>query len=249
MTSRRAGYLCDPVLERLGVRHGFAERGAEPPDSTVFLRQVHGVRAVRAEALRAGMGSGLPEGGGPVEADAIVSGVPGLAVGIVTADCVPILVAAGDGRIVVAIHAGWRGLAAGVIESGIEAMGVAPAQLAAAIGPAARGCCYEVDEPVARALAQRYAGHLSGVLVPGRPDRHQLDLPALAGRILVALGLDPDRVGQSQSLCTICTPGPRFESYRRDGAAAGRLRHFIAPASACSRGLAPPDPGSIGAEG
>ena len=248
MTPRRAGYLCDPVLERLGVRHGFAERGAEPPDSTVFLRQVHGVRAVRAETLRAGMGTGLADGD-PVEADAIVSGEPGVAVGIVTADCVPVFVAAADRRSVVAIHAGWRGLAGGVIESGIEAMGVAPTELAAAIGPAARGCCYEVDEPVARALAQRYAEHLSGVLVPGRPGRHQLDLPALAGRILVALGLAPDRIGQAHSLCTICTPGPRFESYRRDGKAAGRLRHFIAPASMSSHGLARPDPGSIGAEG
>lgn len=248
MTPRRARHLCDPVLEQLGIRHGFAERGATPPDSTVFLRQVHGIRAVRAEALPAGVLAGQPDGG-PVEGDAIVAGTPGLAVGIVTADCVPILVAAEDGRTVAAIHAGWRGLAAGIIESGIEAMGVAPARLAAAIGPAARGCCYEVDEPVARALEQRYAGQLPGLLVPGRPERYQLDLPALAGRILARLGLAPDRIGRAHCLCTICTPGPRFESYRRDGAAAGRLRHFIAPLSGPSPGPGPLAPVPVGAEG
>ncbi len=230
MTESRGGFLCDPVLEQLGVHHGFAERGAQPPDSTVFLRQVHGIRAVRAEPPRGPARSGS-NGERPAEADAIVSKTPGLAVGIVTADCVPILVASADGGSVAAIHAGWRGLAAGVIEVGIEATGIAPAQLAAAVGPAARGCCYEVDEPVARALAVRYAEHLSGVLVPGRPDRYQLDLPVLAARILRALGLVQDRIGLAHCQCTICTPGPRFESYRREGATAGRLRHFIAPIS------------------
>jgi YfiH family protein len=214
----------------------------------MFLRQVHGARAVWAQAPRAPSPSRHPDGA-PPEADAIVSGTPGLAVGVVTADCVPILVASVDGRRVAAIHAGWRGLAAGVIERGIEAMEVAPAQMAAAIGPAARGCCYEVDEPVTRALAQRYAEHLPGVLVPGRPDRHQLDLPALARRILHGLGLAPDLIGLSQCHCTICTPGPRFESYRRDGAAAGRLRHFIAPTSGPAPDRAGQGRAAFGAEG
>lgn len=248
MTGNRVGYLCDPVLEQFGIVHGFAERGAQPPDSTVFLRQVHGIRAVHAEPSRAPALAG-GQAGGLEEADAIVSRTPGLAVGIVTADCVPILAAAADGRRVAAIHAGWRGLAAGVIEAGIGAIGIAPEQLVAAIGPAARGCCYEVDAPVAGALARRYAALLPGVLVPGRPDRHQLDLPALAGRILEALGLATARVGLAQCHCTICTPGPRFESYRRDGAAAGRLRHFIAPAPAPAVGRSGPPPGPIGAEG
>jgi YfiH family protein len=221
MTERAGRFLCDPVLESLGVPHGFAERGAQPPESTVFLRQVHGVRAVRAED-----GTGGP----PVEADAITSQSAGLAIGIVTADCVPILAASAEGDRVVAIHAGWRGLAAGVIEAGIEALGVEAARLSAAVGPAARGCCYEVDEPVARALEARYAELLPGVLVPGRPGRYQLDLPALAGRVLTALGVAPDRLGFAHCLCTICTPGPRFESFRREGERAGRLRHFIAPA-------------------
>lgn len=214
--------LCDPVLEAIGVRHGFAERGAQVPADTRFPRQVHGIGVVRGEAL--------PAGAPTCEGDAIVSATPGLAVGIVTADCVPILVAAADGSSVAAIHAGWRGLAAGVIEAGIGALRRPAGTLSAAVGPAARGCCYEVDEPVATALAARYPTLLEGVLVPGRPGRHQLDLPALAARVLAQIGLDPGRIGDANRLCTICTPGPRFESYRRDGAAAGRLRHFIEPA-------------------
>jgi hypothetical protein len=217
--------LCDPVLEATGVLHGFGERGVQVPESTVFPRQVHGICVVRAEVV-----SGA-ERGEPVEADAIVSATPGLTVGIVTADCVPILVASRDGSRVGAIHAGWRGLAAGVIEAGIEAMDCDASGLAAAVGPAARGCCYEVDEPVARALAVRYANLLEEVLVPGRSGHFQLDLPRLASRILGRVGLDPEQLGSAHRLCTICTPGPRFESYRRDGRLAGRLRHFIRPAA------------------
>jgi YfiH family protein len=169
------------------------------------------------------------ERGEPVEADAIVSATPGLAVGIVTADCVPILVASRDGSRVGAIHAGWRGLAAGVIEAGIEAMDCEASGLAAAVGPAARGCCYEVDEPVARALSARYASLLQEVLVPGRSGHFQLDLPRLASRILGRIGLARHHLGSAHRLCTICTPGPRFESYRREGHLAGRLQHFIRP--------------------
>jgi YfiH family protein len=213
--------LCDPVLESTGAGHGFAERGTQVPDFTVFPKQVHGVGVVRGEALR---------GHAPVEADVILSSSGGLPVGVVTADCVPILVASDDGASVAAIHAGWRGLAAGVIEAGVDAMGLPAARLRAAVGPAARGCCYEVDDPVVRALGARYADLLAEVLAPGRPGRYQLDLPRLATLVLARIGLGGDRVGTTHRLCTICTPGPRFESYRRDGAAAGRLRHFIEPA-------------------
>jgi YfiH family protein len=157
----------------------------------------------------------------------------------VTADCVPILVAAEDGSAVAAIHAGWRGLAQGVIEAGVRAMKGASAKgvgLVAAVGPAGRGCCYEVDEPVREALSDRYSQHLQGVLVASRPAHFQLDLPRLATRILASTGLDRRRIGIQHRICTICRPD-RFESHRRDGAAAGRLAHFIAkPCSTAAEG-------------
>lgn len=220
MTASAGRMFCDPVLESIGVVHGFGERGAQAPDLIVFPRQVHGVEVVRGEALH---------GADATAADAIVSTTPGLGVGIVTADCLPILVACADGSRVAAIHAGWRGLAAGVIEAGIGSLAMSPGQLVAAVGPAARGCCYEVDDPVAQGLAVRYSDLLDDALVPGRPGRYQLDLPGLAARVLRRIGLAGDRIGVACSLCTICTPGPRFESFRRDGGRAGRLRHFILP--------------------
>ena len=149
------------------IRQPFAQRIQDTADLTVFPRQVHGIAAVRGEALR---------GADAVQADAIVSTTPGLGVGIVTADCVPILVANADGSRVAAIHAGWRGLAAGVIEAGIEALELSPGQLLAAVGPAARGCCYEVDDPVAEALSVPYSDLLDDLLVPSRPGHYQLDL-------------------------------------------------------------------------
>lgn len=210
--------LCDPVLEMRGVVHGFGVRGSQVPEATVFMRQVHGASVVRAERAAAG------EVG-----DAIVAGAAGPPVAVVTADCVPILVAAGSGEVVAAIHAGWRGLAAGVIEAGLAALGRPAGELTAAVGPAARGCCYEVDAPVSDGLAVRYGRLFGGVLVPGRAGHFQLDLPELAVRVLEAAGLSRGRIGTRHQLCTICTPGPRFESHRRDGLAAGRMRHFIAP--------------------
>lgn len=228
--SNEAGrHLCDPVLESTGALHGFAERDAQVPGFTLFPRQVHGVGVVRGESLGRS---------GAVEADAITSSTPGLAVGILTADCVPILVASEDGSRVAAIHAGWRGLAAGVIEAGLAAMASPAAELRVAVGPAARACCYEVDAPVTLALGVRYSDLLSDVLVPSRPGHHRLDLPELAVRVLARTGVASARIGTAHRLCTICTAGPRFESYRRDGAAAGRLRHFIAPSRCAAPGPA-----------
>jgi YfiH family protein len=209
------------------VDHGFGERGVQLPDSTFFPDQVHGI-----ESFDAGSDTGNAV---RPKADVVVTMRPGQRVGIVTADCVPILVATKSGRAVAAIHAGWRGLAAGVIESGLAALRaldglVGEEDLAAAIGPAARACCYEVDGPVRDALEQRYSKHLGEFLTPGRPDRFQLDLPMLAGRILAASGVEKQRIGTANAVCTICS-GARFESFRRDGSAAGRLRHFISPRS------------------
>jgi len=216
-------WLRDPVLEVLGIEHGFGVRGLAAPAGTLFPVQVHGRRVLDAASA-----APATEGGADREADAILASGPGRRVGIVTADCVPILAAARDGGAVVAIHAGWRGLAAGVIEAGIEALRTRSPNggEVAAVGPAARGCCYEVDAPVAEALAARYASLLPGVLVPGRPGHHRLDLSGLAARVLAGLGLSADRIGRTCMHCTICAP-ERFESHRRDGAAAGRLRHFV----------------------
>jgi YfiH family protein len=211
-------FLRHPLLESAGVEHGFGVRGAAEPPGVRRPRQVHGAAVVRAAACGA---EPRPE------ADAVLALEPGVAVGVVTADCVPILAASADGRAVLAVHAGWRGLAQGVIETGIAALAeVAGGPVVAAIGPHVGPCCYEVDEPVIGALARRYADGLATALRPSQPGHAWLDLGQLARQALRAAGLASDAIGTLPGACTACDRR-RFHSYRRDGPRAGRLHHFV----------------------
>jgi hypothetical protein len=151
-------------------------------------------------------------------------------IGVVTADCVPILVATQTGAAVAAIHAGWRGLACGVVEAGIAALRAGAEgspRLVAAIGPHIGACCYEVDEPVLSALAPGFGKDLAAALRPGRPGHAWLDLGQLTRTALLRAGVAPDTLGLLPHACTRCHP-ERFHSYRREGVSAGRLYHFIA---------------------
>jgi YfiH family protein len=209
-----AAFLRDAVLERRGIAHGFGLR-ASPALTLRRPRQVHGARVVWATAE-----------GELGEADAVLTRTPGLRVGVLTADCVPILVAAGG--VAGAIHAGWRGLAAGVVEGALAELarasgGAAPS---AAIGPCIGGCCSEVDAPVLDPLRARYGALLEAATAPSRPGHARLDLAALAQLALARLGVTPAAIGTDARLCTRCDAA-RFHSFRRDGASAGRLAHWI----------------------
>jgi YfiH family protein len=215
-------WLRDPLLEARGVRHGFGTRTAAEPLEVARPRQVHGALAVDALLC---LREARPE------ADAVVSVRAGLPVGVVTADCVPVLVASRSGTAVAAIHGGWRGLAAGVVEAGVAALvqasGAAAAELVAAIGPHAGPCCYEVDAPVLEALAARFGKELDRALRPSpRPGRAMLDLASVTALSLARAGLAAPAVGRAAAVCTVCDP-VRFHSYRRDGERAGRLFHVI----------------------
>src|SRR5262249_52087964 len=165
-----------------GLRHGFLERngsGVELPLATV--RQVHGTRIVTAEA----------DGERP-EADGVATRERGLAVGIVTADCVPVLMLARGPGVVAAVHAGWRGEAAGVLESALAhlhtAFGVEPPQVEAGLGPAIGPCCYRVGPEVKAAFTTR----TGGVTAPAwetSGDRLMLDLRLAASALLEAAGV------------------------------------------------------------
>jgi YfiH family protein len=184
---------------------------------------VHGARVVAAAACRAG-----------VDADAVVVRTPADTggrsepIGIVTADCVPVLAAAADGRAATAIHAGWRGLAAGVVSAGIDALrreaGGAP--LLAVVGPHIGACCYEVDAPVVDALRYLGAG-LDASLRASRPGHWWLDLGRLTRTALLRADLAEAEIGTIDDACTSCD-AQRFHSYRRDGPESGRLVHWIA---------------------
>ncbi len=190
---------------RLAATAGFdAERA-------VVLRQVHGARAVTV-GREGGAGAFARATEGWADGDASVTRAPGVALLALGADCAPVLLWSEDGSVVAAVHAGWRGLVAGVIPAAVEAMAVDPAQLRAAIGPCIGPCCYPVDLELRRTMDQRFG---SGVVAGDA-----VDLALVAERSLVQSGLRSDVIGAVRA-CTACGPGNWF-SYRRDGAGAGR---------------------------
>lgn len=215
------GSLAHPLLERAGVFHGFGRRDARPPEGVVRPSQVHGIAVAVASQGRAE----------PAEADAIVTSDSSRPVGVVTADCVPVLAASADGSAVVAIHAGWRGLAAGVVGRGLDALRQATpgdADPVAVIGPHIGACCYEVDEPVLGPLRARFGTSVEAATrrVGPEPSGHwMLDLGDLVAVDLERAGVPARSQGRIQKSCTFCNP--QFHSHRRDGARAGRLLHYV----------------------
>jgi YfiH family protein len=189
-----------------------ASLGAQP----VFLEQVHGTRVVRLEAAHASSGAA------PERADAAVTTVPGLACTVLVADCLPVLFATRDGRAVGAAHAGWRGLAAGVLEATVDALRAAARtgaeDIVAWLGAAIGRTRFEVGEDVLQAFNEHESRHFAPSAPRGGERKWHADLPALAEGRLRRLGL------KSVSGCGACTASDsaRFFSYRRDGLT-GRL--------------------------
>jgi YfiH family protein len=223
--SATAEVLTHPLLSDAGVAHGFGRIGSPEPPGVVLPVQQHGKEVAFVR-----------EGGNtdPGRADAIVSTLSGVPVGVRTADCVPVLLSMDGGRVVAAIHAGWRGIAKGVVVGAVEAMVRAAAprgRVTAVIGPHIGPCCYEVDSPVTERLRVRFAEMMDSVLAPVDPDHAMLDLGALVRAELIRAGVRPTEVGSFPQACTCCD-AMRFHSHRRDGARAGRLLHWIAATAA-----------------
>jgi YfiH family protein len=189
-------------------RARFAAACAAAP---VFLHQVHGARVVRVAAVDALPGAALHE------ADASVSAEPGVACTVQVADCLPLLLAERRGRAVGAAHAGWRGLAAGVVEAAVaavcEAARCEPAEIDAWLGPCIGPRAFEVGADVPAAFAAVGNVDAAGRFRPGRPGKWLADLAGLARDRLVAAGVLRIDGG---SWCTV-EDGSRFFSFRRDG--------------------------------
>jgi YfiH family protein len=212
----------DPVRGR-ALRDQLREVFAVPPSRLGTLRQVHSAVALEMDEADAEVpGRRWREG------DALWTADPGTGVGVRTADCVPVLLAHQGLQVCAAIHAGWRGMAAGVIEETVRCIAAkagsgAAGGLVAAAGPAARGCCYEVGEEVAESLRTRPGG--SRHLVKGKEaGKWNADLQSLALEALLSAGLSSRGV-ESVGPCTVCSP--RFHSYRREKSLTGRQLSFI----------------------
>jgi polyphenol oxidase len=177
------------------------------PERATMAWQVHGadVREVTGEAAG---GRFLEPGAEPFpKSDGLATSLVGRPLMLLTADCIPIAIAQAGGVRLAVLHAGWRGLEAGIVERGAAAVG---GELVAAVGPGAGPCCYEVGEDVAARLEQRFG---AGVVRDGRAD-----LWLCARRALEAAGARAVAVAQE---CTICN-GDRYFSHRRDRGVTGR---------------------------
>lgn len=182
------------------------------PSAPRWLRQVHGSRVVRCERNDARQAE--------PEADAAITSEPGLALAVLTADCLPLFLTAVDGSEIALVHAGWRGLAAGVVEATLAAMRTPPASLRAWMGPAIGPAAYQVGDDVRKALGN---GGDSDEAFAAEGDGHwRCDLYAIARRRLAAAGVRDIGGG---GLCTHSDP-TRFYSHRRDGAT-GRMASVI----------------------
>jgi YfiH family protein len=191
--------------EHAWLEQGFGTREANPDQTSMAtLQQIHSAATfVALEPGCAGKG------------DALVTRTPGVAISVRTADCFPILLADPETRSVAAIHAGWRGTAAGIVRSSLDRMrsefGTDPRNVFAAIGPGIGKCCYEVGIEVARQFGLHEAG--------------RLDLAVENEKQLIGAGLRKDRIDRIGG-CTFCHPA-QFFSWRRDQDRAGRMVSFI----------------------
>ena len=198
-----------PALDALGVASGTVR----------YARQVHGNVCLDADAADTG---GLVGTG-----DALFTRERGRPLAVFTADCVPLIVADPERRVLALAHAGWRGTVRGIagrlVAALVEQGAARPERLRAAIGPSIGPCCYEVDEPVVGPLRAAFPEAWEGWVhpgAPGRPGHWSLDLWTANADQLAAAGIPAGRISNPR-LCTGCRRD-LFFSYRKEGMA-GRL--------------------------
>mgnify|MGYP001094275241 CR=1 FL=1 len=198
------------------LEHGFETRESQCPREgfrVATLKQIHSARVTVVREERGVLG----------EADALATNCAAVLLSIRTADCVPILIADPDARAVAAVHAGWRGVVAGVLPRAVETMqaefGSRPGSLLAAIGPCIRRDAFEVGEEVATQFQS---------LFPERRDldrKTHVDLAEACARQLTRMGVPAGAVFD----CGRCSyrEAALFHSFRRDREASGRMAAFI----------------------
>lgn len=202
------------------------------PQQTVLSQQTHtaNIRHVTEEDA----GKGLFRQRDYQNVDALITDVPGLALTVFSADCGILLLYDPIRNAAGAIHAGWRGCAAGIVEKTVysmgEAFGTCPGDLLAAIGPCIQQCCFETDRDVPDAM-RAALGHAAEPYLERQGEKWHVDLAGLNRQWLLRAGVAPDRIDDC-GLCTACRPD-LFWSHRKMGEARGAQAAMIA--------LNPPD--------
>ena len=202
------GVLESALLKQLPwLRHGFGTRlSAHWPGEYTQLKQIHSDIVFLVDGASGCLGEG----------DALVTAKEAQIIGVRTADCVPVLFADAEKRVVAVVHAGWRGTVAEIARRTVERMrqefGSDPRRIYAAIGPSIGRCCFEVGSEVARQFVPMF---------PDAARATHVDLNDDNVRQLLEVGMNPDHIDVS-SLCTMCET-ERFHSFRRDKQMAGRM--------------------------
>ncbi|KAF1014533.1 MAG: Polyphenol oxidase [Stenotrophomonas maltophilia] len=201
--NRHAADGDDPA--RVERNRALLAQGLGLPSAPHWLRQVHGTTVLRFDAAP-------QDGAAEPVADAAVTAAPGVVLAILTADCLPVVLAATDGSEIGAAHAGWRRLADGMLEATVAAMQTPAAQLQAWLGPAAGPADYEIGEEV----FQAFVGHdasAEAAFSATRPGHWKVDLYALARLRLQAVGVAAANI-HGGTLSTMADPD--LFSHRRD---------------------------------
>jgi YfiH family protein len=194
-----------------------------PEQNLVTVNQIHGNRLLIVDEKTQDW-----RHGGKLEYDGIISAMPGVALGIKTADCVPVFLADRAKRVVGAVHAGWKGtsleIAAKAVGVFIKEFASTPANILAVIGPSIGSCCYEVDESVFHNFDNNQSRE--SFLIEGKKEgKWMLDLPAANRSQLLDAGVSPDNIF-SADICTSCS-GDTFFSHRGENRDTGRQINFI----------------------
>jgi len=204
------GARCGDDPDAVGRNRAELIQHFDLPSAPRWLRQVHGRHVLRFDRPSSTTAEPEPE----ADADAAVTSLPGTVLAILSADCLPVVFAADDASEVAAAHAGWRGLAAGVLEATLAAMRTPRERIAAWLGPAAGPQAYEIGREVFDAFVSFDAAAERAFAATSR-GHWRVDLCALARQRLVSAGMPPGNI-HGGGLCTI-SDAQRFYSHRRDG--------------------------------
>lgn len=212
--------ISSPLLSTLtGLVHSFGTKAPiSLPDHLVTAKQVHGTKVLVIEGEVNNELAGF---------DILITGKKGTAVGIRTADCLPILLTDPVAGLVAAVHAGWRGTLAGVAPRAVEVLiekGAKEENLHGSLGPSIGRCCYEIGAEVAVEFERAFSGH-EKFLKRKSDAKWVLGLAEANRWQLIEAGIQPERIDRIE-LCTHCRPD-LFHSFRRDGEKAGRMVSFI----------------------
>ena len=215
----------DPDHVRENYRRFFAAIGADG-QKLAMTNQVHGgvVRTVTTADLHAD-----PYDKVGYEADGLMTDLPGVALVVYSADCIPILFYDPARRVVAAVHAGWRGTAAGIAAAAVDRMknvyGCRPEDILAAIGPGIGPDCFETHEDVPNAMTSALSTAVLHHMKIKENGKFAVDLKAINAMRLEQAGLDRSHIAVS-SLCTACNPD-RFWSHRKQGTSRGSMAAAI----------------------